>query len=329
MSNVYQDNNILSIIAIVLFILLLFFDTIVIILSFIIKTTKNPRLFYFTINVLIANFLLIFTYLINFFTPYEKENDEKILKNTDLCKLQAIILSGLTSSIDLIVLLITFFSYKYISSDYSLENLSKFTFFIIMILPYICPLLINIIVGIFNDYEFNGVFCFATKKKLFNKVSIDILICYSFKYFLLIIAICYIIKINKFLKKKLVDKERNQQKLFILKRFSLLIIQIIGMIPATVIRTNEIIFSHQINLWEFWIIIITYSVCGFLFALVYLWISGIFNYFYNKKSPNNSNNINIDDSISDIGLSNSNSKDNSSSNDKEKKLLKEMDEKEF
>ena len=329
MSNVYQDNNILSLIAIVLFTLLFLFDSIVIILSFIIKKTKNPRLFYLTINVLIVNFLCIISYLMNLFTPYDDENGEKKLKNTDLCKLQAVILSGFTSTVDLIVLLITFFSYKYISSDYSLENLSKFTFFIIMILPYICPLLINIIVGIFNDYIFNGVFCFATKKKLFNKVSIDILICYSLKYFLLIIAICYIIKIYKFLKKQLVDKERNQQKLFILKRFSLLIIQIIGMIPATIIRTNEIIFSDQIDLWKFWIIIITYSVCGFLFALVYLWISGIFNYFYNKKSPNNSNNINIDDSISDIGLSNSNSKDNSSSNDKEKKLLKEMDEKEF
>ena len=62
MNSVYNDNKFLTTFYIILFIFLLFFDCIVIILSFVIKTTKKPRLFYLTMNVLIANVLLILSF---------------------------------------------------------------------------------------------------------------------------------------------------------------------------------------------------------------------------------------------------------------------------
>ncbi len=328
MNSVYNDNKFLSTFYIILFSFLFFFDCIIITLSFVIKTTKKPRLFYLTMNVLIANVLLIFSYEMNFFTHYKKDkNGNKKFIKQDLCKFQAIILAGFSLAVDIIVLLISIFSYKSISisCDYSLENLSKFYFYSLIILPYIFPLFFNLIIGLItNDYEFNEVFCFASSKKYFNnKVSLDVLLLYGSKYILFIITFIYIFKIIKFLKKKSIKKEKIKAKIFILKRFSLLIIQIIGAIPATLIRTVEIIFSKNVKPWEFWVIIITYNICGFLFAIVYLWISGLFYYFCGKKNINNDNKNNeFDETLSDINLSDDISNEKDLKNDKTKGKMK-------
>ena len=191
MNSVYNDNKFLATFYIILFSFLLFFDCIIITLSFVIKTTKKPRLFYLTMNVLIANVLLIFSYEMNFFTHYKKDkNGNKKFIKQDLCKFQAIILAGFSLAVDIIVLLISIFSYKSISisCDYSLENLSKFYFYSLIILPYIFPLFFNIIIGLITaDYEFNEVFCFASKKKYFNnKVSLDILLLYVLNIYYLL-----------------------------------------------------------------------------------------------------------------------------------------------
>ena len=333
MNSVYSDNKFLTIFYIILFIFLLFFDCMVITLSFVVRTTKKPRLFYLTINVLIANVLLILSYEMNFFTHYKNENGNKKFIKQYLCNFQAIILAGFSLTVDIIVFLISIFSYNSISisSDYSLDNLSKKYFYSVIILPYICPLFINLIIGLITtDYEFNEVFCFASSKKIFNnKVSLDIFLLYGSKYILFIVTIIYILKIIKFLKKKSIKKEKFEAKTFIFKRFSLLIIQIIGALPATLIRTVEIIKSKDVKPWEFWVIIITYNICGFLFAIVYLWISGLFYYFCGKKNTydNNDKNTELDETISEICLSDDTSKENELTNDQTKEEIKKMEEK--
>ena len=328
MNSVYSDNKFLTTFYIILFIFLLFFDCMVITLSFFVRTTKKPRLFYLTINVLISNVLLILSYEMNFFTHYKNENGKKKFIKQDLCNFQAIILAGFSLTVDIIVFLISIFSYNSISisSDYSLDNLSKKCFYSVIILPYICPLFINLIIGLITtDYEFNEVFCFASSKKIFNnKVSLDIFLLYGSKYILFIITIIYILKIIKFLKKKSIKKEKFEAKIFIFKRFSLLIIQIIGALPATLIRTVEIIKSKDVKPWEFWVIIITYNICGFLFAIVYLWISGLFYYFCGKKNTydNNNKNAELDETISEICLSDDTSKENELTNGQTKEEIK-------
>ena len=258
----------------ILFILLLIIKIYTDIILFIRAAKKNkvfkyPKIYKFINNILISNLGLLICFVLNLFTPINKNEINKVL-----CKIQSIGLKIFVPSSDLNLLIYVLLIYHEVFYSFD-SDLINYHFYIS--LPYVVFILLQIPEFFFKNFDnkFNGIYCFENKFRLFHsKISSTIFFIYFVKIICFIIIIIMIINIaiNINAKKQTDIYEFNIYLTYFKNKLSFIL---------TYIITSLLIFIFKINVinkkkdYYYWMIIVSYEVCGIIYSFLFAWNSNL------------------------------------------------------
>jgi hypothetical protein len=219
------------------------------------KVFKYPKIYKFINNILISNLGLLICFVLNLFTPINKNEINKVL-----CKIQSIGLKIFVPSSDLNLLIYVLLIYHEVFYSFD-TDLINYHFYIF--LPYVIFILLQIPEFFFKNFDnkFNGIYCFENKFRLFHsKLSSTIFFIYFVKIICFIIIIIMIINIaiNINAKKQTDIYEFNIYLTYFKNKLSFIL---------TYIITSLLIFIFKINVinkkkdYYYWMIIVSYEVC--------------------------------------------------------------------
>ena len=233
------------------------------------KVFKYPKIYKFINNILISNLGLLICFVLNLFTPINKNEINKVL-----CKIQSIGLKIFVPSSDLNLLIYVLLIYHEVFYSFD-TDLINYHFYIF--LPYVIFILLQIPEFFFKNFDnkFNGIYCFENKFRLFHsKLSSTIFFIYFVKIICFIIIIIMIINIaiNINAKKQTDIYEFNIYLTYFKNKLSFIL---------TYIITSLLIFIFKINVinkkkdYYYWMIIVSYEVCGIIYSFLFAWNSNL------------------------------------------------------
>ena len=262
----------------ILFILLLIIKIYTDIILFIRAAKKNkvfkyPKIYKFINNILISNLGLLICFVLNLFTPINKNEINKVL-----CKIQSIGLKIFVPSSDLNILIYVLLIYHEVFYSFD-SDLINYHFYIS--LPYVVFILLQIPEFFFKNFDnkFNGIYCFENKFRLFHsKISSTIFFIYFVKIicFLLIIIIIINIVINT--RKQTDVYEYNIYLNYFIYKLSFIFTYVITSVLIFIFKIIVILKDYENEEKDdlyYWMIIVSYQLCGIIYSILFAWNSNL------------------------------------------------------
>lgn len=275
-------------------------------LLIIISILKNKKLkftiaFNLTANILIINFIHTCTYILNWVKNINYEfNDEKSnntytiggllignpKKNFFVCQIQGFLLVYSSLSQDISIILLFYHVNKTtIPSKFNIQIK-------LLIFAHFLPFLLSVIYLLIGGIGLNDRYCYI-KKFEFNSSNSEpysiydnfralIIITYTIRGINLGISIYLLIIINRYVKK------HHLRKIYILKTYSILIVQIIIISIGFIYRLSQIISNNKNNKHFSNIFLCINTIDGILFPLSYSLSNGIYQNLCQNHSFNES-----------------------------------------
>lgn len=278
------------------------------------KRKKNSIGIGLTGNILIINFLHTFAYILNWVVNIDKGYTKKIGNNT--YKIGGLLIGNPKNNYTLCQIQGFLILYSSLSQDISIII---FFFLINMSNPPTKLCLYSILLAIGHFYPFfyatffvfidgiglNDRYCYIKKFEyknndydLYDNFRILIIVTYSLRAINLIISIFLLVKINKYVKKQ------KLKKIYILKTYFILILQVITISIGFIYRISHLIANDNNKSYSSVFLCIN-TIDGILFPIYYCLSNDIFtNLFcknnfseslYSMRSEDNSNNRLFDD----------------------------------
>ena len=292
------------------------------------KKKKYSVAFQLIGNILIINFIHTFSYILNWVTninnAYSFNENNKNYKVGGLlignpkeyyfaCQLQGFLILYSSLSQDISIIIFFYFINKPTIPS-KIAVLIKL-FIIGHLFPFIYSFIISIIGGIGQDDRYCYIQKFYFNQSggysIYKYFRAFIIITYTFRGINLGITIYLLYKINQYVKKQKI------KKFYILKTFTILIVQLITISIGIIYRLSRVIFTDFNKKFSDAFICIN-NIDGIIFPLSYSISNGIYKFLFSKNNYNiSTNSLITEDSekiISDNSFSSSSHHSNDDSN---------------
>lgn len=239
------------------------------IFSFIIKKTESIMMF-LVINMLISNLFHVISYIIN----WVSSQTELKYNYESLCTLQSYIMISSSMSQELwvaTIAIIVFLTIKNHSICGMIENNTKKTKVVFILLFYIFPILLTLIFALTGLLGQNSLYCwFKTESKVSRWIV------YGIRWGAIVVSLFYSIQILRHVSSMNNEGEDGKIKKFGQKMILYPLIQLIGAIIPTIYRLYVGFVGESVSLQV--ATVVCGAIQGILYPISYGWNSGLFSF---------------------------------------------------